>query len=128
MQHLHGASSRSRFPVPVLCFLILWSVTAVPVPKKAHGSTTACQRLPVGGSGRMDATRGNSDTLVSSLEDMGLPHFGTRSHLLFSAETPRFLAQDDTQALSGEAEGMFQCRLGHPGWVARSGGGRGLWP
>lgn len=53
MQHLHGASSRSRFPVPVLCFLVLWSVTAVPVTKKAHGSTTECQRGCLwGGSGR----------------------------------------------------------------------------
>lgn len=43
MQHLHGASSRSRLPVPALCFLVLWSVTAVPVTKKAHGSTAACR-------------------------------------------------------------------------------------
>lgn len=69
------------------------------------------ERLPEGGSGRMDATPGNSETLVSSLEDMGLPHFGARSHLLFSAETPSFLVQDVLQALSGEAEGMF-----HAGW------------
>lgn len=53
MQHLHGASSRSRLPVPALCFLVLWSVTAVPVTKKAHGSTAArrsgCPRGAVGG-------------------------------------------------------------------------------
>lgn len=52
MQHLRGASSRSRLPVPALCFLVLWSVTAVPVTKKAHGSTAARQSgCPWGAAG-----------------------------------------------------------------------------
>lgn len=45
------------------------------------------------------------ETLVSSLEDTGLPHFGARSHLLLDAETPAFLVQDDLQAHPGDAEG-----------------------
>lgn len=35
------------------------------------------------------------ETLVSSLEDTGLPHFGARSHLLLDTETHGFLVQDD---------------------------------
>lgn len=53
MQHLHGASSRSCLPVPALCFLVLWSVTALPVTKKAHGGTAAhpsgCPWVAAGG-------------------------------------------------------------------------------
>lgn len=66
------------------------------------------------------------ETLVSSLEDTGLPHFGARSHLLLDAETPAFLAQDDLQALPGDAEGGSHVGWAPPGCVLSGGGGRGL--
>lgn len=111
MQHLHGASSHSRFPVPVLCFLILWSATAVPVTKKARGAPQCAGEGARGGQQKDGYNPRRFRDIESSLEDTGLPHFGARSHLLFNAETPSFLVQDDIQALSGEAEGMF-----HAGW------------
>lgn len=117
MQHLHGASSHSRFPVPVLCFLILWSATAVPVTKKAHGAPQCAGEGARGGQWKDGCNpRQFRETLESPLEDTGLLHFGARSHLLFNAETPSFLVQDDLQALSAEAEGMF-----HAGWDTQAG-------
>lgn len=73
---------------------------------KRHMAAPWCAgRVPAEGSGRMDATRGNSETLVSSLEDTGLPHLGARSHLLLDIETPGFPLQDGLRAPPGEAEG-----------------------
>lgn len=66
------------------------------------------------------------ETLVSSLEDTGLPHFGARSHLLLDAETPAFLVQDDLQAHPGDAEGGSHVGWPPPGCVPNRGGGRGL--
>lgn len=66
------------------------------------------------------------ETLVSSLEDTGLPHFGARSHLLLDAETPAFLVQDDLQAHPGDAEGGSHVGWPPPGCVPSRGGGRGL--
>lgn len=106
MQHLHGASSGSPLPLPSLSCLLLWSDAAVPAPKAAHGSTVVC---------RAGARRGEwedgcnprqfRETLVSSLEDTGLPHLGARSHLLLDIETPGFPLQDGLRAPPGEAEG-----------------------
>lgn len=42
---------------------------------------------------------------VSSLEDMGLPHFGAKSHLVLDAQAPSFQVQDDLQASPGDTDG-----------------------
>lgn len=103
------------------------------VPRQSHllnRHTAAPQRAREGARGGQRKDECNPrqfrETLVSSLEDMGLPHFGARSHLLLDAEIPNFLVQDDLQALSGEAKGDVPCGLGHPNWVVGRGGGRGL--
>ena len=85
---------------------------------KRHTAAPQHARAGAHGGQREDGCnpRQFRETLVSSLEDMGLPHFGARSHLLLDAETPGFLVQDDLQTLPGEAKGGS-----HAGWAPQAG-------
>lgn len=129
MQHLHGASSRSCLPVPALCFLVLWSVSAVPVTKKAHGGTAArpsgCPWVAAGGWVKPEAIqRGTCGLFLGGHRTAPFwgkepPALGCRNSCLSGARGPPRLPRER------------QRRGSHVGWVPQAGyraEGQVWWP